>query len=126
MTEKLEQLIDKEQISTDEIINFVQKERLIMLLGLEDLKIKQTLLSDLSFTALHDKRIQTDDKNSIEDRKILSVINEVLKDMPSNPFKNNNINVSIPNVNIETITPQIGELIIGKEEITYEEIMLKK
>ena len=76
-----------QDLSSDNLINFAQKERLLMLTEEEvEPKLKLSILNSIAGTAVAVKRITSDDANANNDREVASALNEVLKNIVGNPF----------------------------------------
>lgn len=72
---------------SDSLINFVQKQRVGLLVDEQDKEFKLAVLNSIATTAVQVKRITTDENNANADREVAIALANAVGGMTTNPFK---------------------------------------
>jgi len=75
-----------QDLSADNLVNFAQQQKLMMLKDDIGDKLKLSVLNSISGTAVAIKRIASDDNNSGADRAVAGALTDILKSIAGNPF----------------------------------------
>jgi hypothetical protein len=116
-----------EQINLDHdyLINFTQKERMLLLDDEQTPAFRLKILDSIAVTALGTKRISHDDNNATADRDVAIAMSVVLKSITKNPFlaqQENKANSQQLAPTVPTVIPVPDETLIGLSNLNIEDI----